>query len=206
MEAPVLFYRPLIFTWPYAALFWLVWAWAIVPDVRLVREARRAQAALLPAERDPSFNLLVHGQRVVVLLAVAVAFLGPGGALALRFQPGAFWSGLVCVALGALLRRHCFRLLGTDFQGAVTVRADQRIVAEGAYRLVRHPSYTAAILFHLGIGLALGHWWSLAIQLVGNGILYFHRMRVEERALVRTLGEPYLAYMRRTRRLIPYVL
>ena len=35
---------------------------------------------------------------------------------------------------------------------------------------------------------------------------YAYRIRVEERTLLRTLGDPYRAYMRRTKRLIPFVV
>jgi len=35
---------------------------------------------------------------------------------------------------------------------------------------------------------------------------YAYRIRVEERAHIEGLGEPYRAYMRRTRRLIPFIL
>jgi protein-S-isoprenylcysteine O-methyltransferase Ste14 len=37
-------------------------------------------------------------------------------------------------------------------------------------------------------------------------LAYGLRIRVEERALVGALGEPYVAYMRRTARLIPHVV
>jgi protein-S-isoprenylcysteine O-methyltransferase Ste14 len=35
---------------------------------------------------------------------------------------------------------------------------------------------------------------------------YCYRIAVEERALVQTIGAPYSDYMKRTRRLIPFVL
>jgi protein-S-isoprenylcysteine O-methyltransferase Ste14 len=35
---------------------------------------------------------------------------------------------------------------------------------------------------------------------------YWYRIRVEERALVEGLGEAYRAYMRRTKRIIPYIV
>ena len=57
----------------------------------------------------------------------------------------------------------------------------------------------------LGIGLALANWISLiALGLVPLGI-YAYRIRVEEQALVETLGQPYRDYMTRTKRLIPFL-
>ena len=36
-------------------------------------------------------------------------------------------------------------------------------------------------------------------------LAYLIRIRVEEQALAETIGEPYRAYMARTKRLIPFV-
>jgi protein-S-isoprenylcysteine O-methyltransferase Ste14 len=32
---------------------------------------------------------------------------------------------------------------------------------------------------------------------------HFYRVKIEEKALIRTIGQPYIDYMRRTRRFIP---
>jgi protein-S-isoprenylcysteine O-methyltransferase Ste14 len=88
----------------------------------------------------------------------------------------------------------------------VQVEPGQEVVERGAYRWVRHPSYTAAMLLFIGIGLALGNWTSLAVTTVLPALGYANRVRAEERALVDTVGPPYVAYMARTRRFIPFVL
>jgi protein-S-isoprenylcysteine O-methyltransferase Ste14 len=70
---------------------------------------------------------------------------------------------------------------------------------------VRHPSYTGAIAAAAGVGLALGNGLSLALLLAAVVPGFAYRISVEERALCETLGEPYLAYRARTKRLIPFV-
>jgi protein-S-isoprenylcysteine O-methyltransferase Ste14 len=60
-------------------------------------------------------------------------------------------------------------------------------------------------MMFMGIGLALGSWLSLVIFWLEIFIVYSRRVRVEEKALLDTLGEPYRAYMRRTRRFIPFL-
>lgn len=89
---------------------------------------------------------------------------------------------------------------------AVQVHAGQEVVERGAYRWVRHPSYTAGILLFAGIGVALGNWASVAASLAIAVFGYLYRVAVEERALVATLGTVYEEYMKRTRRFIPFVL
>jgi protein-S-isoprenylcysteine O-methyltransferase Ste14 len=58
----------------------------------------------------------------------------------------------------------------------------------------------------VGIGLALGNWGSVAVLILAAVGVYWYRVGVEERALVETIGEPYLAYMRRTKRFIPFMI
>jgi len=79
-------------------------------------------------------------------------------------------------------------------------------VETGPYRLVRHPSYSGAIVTMIGIGLAIQSLAGLLILLVLSGVAYAYRIRVEEEALQKDLGEQYSSYMRRTKRLIPFVL
>ncbi len=57
----------------------------------------------------------------------------------------------------------------------------------------------------LGLGLALTNWASLIIVLATGLIGLLYRVRVEERALADALGQPYVDYMRHTKRLIPLI-
>jgi protein-S-isoprenylcysteine O-methyltransferase Ste14 len=194
--------KPIPFTWPLGAVCWLVFLWAYWPEFRILREAGRAQRTADAATRDPSLQPLVMGQRIVLTLALLVAVFVPG--LAMRQHREAIYAaGLLVVMAGSLLRRHCFRMLGDDFRGAVTVRPDQPVIERGAYRFLRHPSYAAALVLHLGFALCFTHWGTLAIVLLGAPPLFVYRIRVEERALVERIGAPYVAYMARTRRLVP---
>jgi protein-S-isoprenylcysteine O-methyltransferase Ste14 len=193
---------PLPFTWPLGAAFWLIFLWAFWPELRILREAGRSQRAAETATHDPSFGPLVMGQRIVMGLAVTVAVFVPR--LAMRqHRVQVYVAGLLILIGASLLRRHCFRMLGADFRGAVTVRPEQPVIDRGAYRFLRHPSYAAALLLHLGFALCFTHWGTLVIAVLGAPPLFVYRIRVEERALVERIGAPYLEYMGRTRRLVP---
>ena len=58
----------------------------------------------------------------------------------------------------------------------------------------------------IGIGLALGNWVGMLALLACMAIAYSYRISVEEKALVAALGEPYRQYMKRTWRIIPFLL
>lgn len=195
---------PLPFTWPLALLFWAAFAWAFWPEFFVLRKARRAQRRVEGDARDPSYGPLVIGQQIVVFSAVLAAAKFPR--LGMRdHRATVFLAGILVMIVASLLRRHCFRMLGRDFQGAVTVRPDQPVVERGAYRILRHPSYSAAILLHVGFVLAFTNWASLAIVLLFVPPLFVYRIGVEERALQQRLGNAYASYMTRTSRLIPGV-
>ena len=195
---------PLPFTWPYELVFWAVFLWAFYPEFRILREANRSLRQAPAGTGDPSYRPLVMGQRLILLLAIVVASFFPqltmGG-----YRPAIFAAGLLIIIAGSLLRRHCFRMLGSDFRGAVTVREDQPVVERGAYRYLRHPSYAAALLLHTGLALAFTNWGTLAVVVLGAPPLFIYRIRVEEDALATRLGERYVEYMSRTKRLVPGV-
>ena len=116
-----------------------------------------------------------------------------------------FAVGIAVLLSGVWLRRHCFRTLGRYFTANVRVVAGQTVIEDGAYRWIRHPSYTGGMLMYLGTGLAMTNWLSALVLLVVGAIGYFYRVRVEEQALQTNLGEPYRDYMRRTKRFVPFI-
>lgn len=191
---------PLVVTWPYALVFWAAIVWAFSPEFRVV--SRRA---------DRSKDAQDAGSKRVIMITqplgmVAVFFIATDVRWAALPRPvWLFWAGMASIVCGSLLRRHCFRMLGASFTGAVTVRPDQAVVERGAYRYVRHPSYTAGALMFLGIGLALGNWLGILAQMGLVTAGYWYRVVVEERALEATIGDPYRSYRRRTKRFVPFV-
>ncbi len=192
--------RPLVTVWPYALIFWAVFIWAYAPEAILNRRARK-----LPSTQDAgSFRLVMILQMAAMTAAFAIALGGRYGVL--EYRRLWFWIGVGALTAGSLLRRHCFRMLGKSFTAVVVVAQDQAVVERGAYRWVRHPSYTAAGLMFGGIALALGNWVSLALLMSAVVAGYAYRVRIEERALLATLGEPYRAYMQRTKRFIPMIV
>lgn len=192
--------RPLINAWPYAAVYWAVFIWSYAPEFILNRRTSRLRGS----QDAGSFKLVMAVQIPAIAAAFVIAFAGEFGAL--QRQRLWFWLGVGAMFAGSLLRRHCFRMLGSSFTAVVVVEPGQRVVERGAYRWVRHPSYSAAALLLAGMTLALGNWVSLAIALSAALLTYGYRVRVEERVLVATLGEPYRAYMQRTKRFIPMVI
>ncbi len=193
---------PLPFTWPYFLVFWPVYIWVFIPELRIIRRARSGTPA--PAEDRGSLRVVLLGFSIATFAAFVLPFVAPRAAL-----PGSpiawFFIGVLTLVSGSLLRRHCFRVLGTFFTGAVTIQAGHRVVESGAYRWVRHPSYSAALLIVSGIALCLGNWLSVVVSFVVAFFAYSYRAHVEEKALLSSLGAPYARFMASRKRFIPFV-
>lgn len=196
--------RSLIFVWPYALIFWVIYVWAFAPESVMVARSNKA-AAESNSKDSGSLRFIVLGMWIGLLISFPIAFVK-----VLRFPPAAnlaaFCIGTGLLVSGSLLRRHCWRVLGEYFTGDVKARADQPVIDRGAYRWVRHPSYTGGILMFAGIGIALANWASVAILIFVSVAVYSYRIAVEEKALVQTIGEPYLKFMRTRKRFVPFVI
>jgi protein-S-isoprenylcysteine O-methyltransferase Ste14 len=192
--------KPLASTWPYALLYWAVFLLAYVPEYALVSRLKLAKGE--PADRG-SLKVILWAGSIGSFLAFAVSPIP--AFLIVRGQKIWFAVGLLMLLFGSLLRRHCRKTLGKHFTGEVKAAADQPVIDRGAYRWVRHPSYTGGILMYSGTGIALTNWLSALIISVAGAAGYAYRVRVEEQALHENLGGRYQSYRRRTKRFVPFV-
>ena len=79
-----------------------------------------------------------------------------------------------------------------------------KVISTGPYAVVRHPLYSAVLIYLPSTALLLGSWWGLASSFLLSGGLAF-RTAMEDRELRRGL-EGYTQYAARVRyRLIPFV-
>jgi len=176
-----------------------LWAWLLV-DVLLVftKYTRRAKSA----DRGSLWWLMVC-LWLGIALAIYASYSGMGslGAAAVPVQ----LFGYAVMALGIGIRFLAIHQLGRLHMPVVAIQADHPLMDRGLYSRVRHPSYLGAIVAFMGFGLALGSWVSALVVCVAAFVSYGYRMHVEEIALVKGLGDRYVEYRRRTKRLIPGV-
>lgn len=108
------------------------------------------------------------------------------------------WTGLM-IRIWAILK------LGEHFTTIVMVGKDHKLITEGPYRYVRHPAYLGSILVFLGFGVAMGSLIGLILILTIIFYGYLQRINVEERVMASAFGDRYFEFMRRTKRIIPYI-
>jgi protein-S-isoprenylcysteine O-methyltransferase Ste14 len=117
-----------------------------------------------------------------------------------------FYAGIAVMLIGIVIRQWSIAILGRYFSGVIGTQEGQKVVESGPYQFIRHPSYTGAMLIEVGIGLALQSWGAVLVIAVIFAVVYGHRMIVEEKVLVADLGDSYADYMKRTKRLIPFLV
>jgi len=148
--------------------------------------------------------VLVFFTWLAIGLDFALSFQFPLAAIRWE-RTSLFFIGIALILAGTAFRFYAMWVLGKSFTYYVAVHDKQEVVEVGPYHYIRHPSYTGALIIFAGLGLALGNWAGLLALLVCVGIAYAYRISVEESVLAATLGEPYRGYMRRTRRLVPFL-
>ena len=111
--------------------------------------------------------------------------------------------GSILILTGMVLRLTTYRYLGKFFKYEASIQKDHKLITSGPYALVRHPSYAALIISHLGWVLWNGgdgswfralRWWDTLVGkcvfltyffgvLCGELYLVLARMKNEDEAL-----------------------
>ena len=195
--------RPLPFVnTTYASIFWITYVLWIIPEI--IASKRKAPQLSSRSEDRGSYLLLMMLLWIGIASDFSLCFLMPQAAIRTD-RVAVFYIGIGLMFAGMALRLYSMALLGRYFTFSVAVYTEQPVIEAGPYRYIRHPSYAGALITLAGLGLALGNWAGLIALLASMAIAYAYRIRIEESALVAALGEPYKKYIRRTRRLIPYI-
>ena len=186
------------------AFFASAGAWGIGEVVLALRRGPRVEAARADEPVDRSQAPLFAATAASLWAGVGLAKVTDGFGL----PGGDTWpvlAGLAIFWAAIALRVWAIRTLGRFFRCVVVVQAGHRVIDTGPYALIRHPSYLGLVGALLGLGTALDSWAAIVVCVIPPLIGFSIRLSTEERVLADELGEPYRAYMRRTRRLIPGV-
>ena len=192
--------QPLVFQHgaPETVFYVAIGGWVAFEGVMELRQRRRLGAR---PGRDPSRFVLAAMLGLAIFGAIRI-----GQAHPVPWPGGRVWPfvvGIALIATGVGLRAWSIATLGRFFQYRITVQAEHRVVAEGPYRYVRHPSYSGLALVLLGIAVAAGDVLSIVPAAVLGGIGLAIRIRAEERQLIDALGPEYEQFAARRKRLVP---
>ena len=117
-------------------------------------------------------------------------------------------EGLVALAVmlfGLGLRVWAAVTLGGYYTRTLMTTEGHKVVTSGPYARIRHPAYLGVLLLWSGFGVLSSSLVIATIFPVMFTIVYLYRISVEERMLVEELGDDYVQYRRRTRKLVPFL-
>lgn len=163
----------------------------------------------LNTEKDRSFR----ERRSPVATASMAAFF-----MLLYFTIRLRWSALECdgfvavrsFGLALMAFGAAFNILGRVFlkknwADHVRVYADQQLVTNGAYRVVRHPLYASIIWMFFGAAIAYLNPLAAAETALIFIPAMTYRSNLEEQALAETFGDQYSSYRETTGRFFPKI-
>jgi protein-S-isoprenylcysteine O-methyltransferase Ste14 len=123
-------------------------------------------------------------------------FALPGGVRMAGFVAGVY-------SIWWFYRIH--RSLGDNWSPVLEIRCEHTLITDGPYKRVRHPMYSDMLLWLVSFVLITANWFYALSFATGLAILLSVRIPDEERLMLERFGEAYRAYMKRSKRLIPYV-
>ena len=160
------------------------------------------QRGAIRVRRDRGSGALVI---LTVLLSISVAFAFGYNGIGM-LPDWAYYLGISLMLLGIVLRQWAIAVLGRFFTLTVKVAEDHKVIDKGPYKVIRHPSYTGVLVTFIGLGLAVQSAGALVVLLALYGISFGYRISVEEKTLLSELGKDYGEYMKRTKRIIPFLI
>jgi protein-S-isoprenylcysteine O-methyltransferase Ste14 len=142
----------------------------------------------------------------IVLCTTITAGIWISEAMEANLPGGAPWLRMVALFVliaGLVLRWSAIVSLGKSFSSNVAIHATQKVLKTGLYRWMRHPSYTGLLLCIFAVALHTRNWISMLVMVPPCFAAMCYRIYVEEIALREHFGEEYVAYSRKTKRLVP---
>jgi protein-S-isoprenylcysteine O-methyltransferase Ste14 len=106
---------------------------------------------------------------------------------------------------GTIFRTWSINTLGKYFTATVQTQANQKIITNSVYSLIRHPSYLGGYIIVIGSSILLHAYFGVIFSAIVMGAAYYYRIKAEEETLVREFGEEYVKYQTHTRKFLPLI-
>jgi protein-S-isoprenylcysteine O-methyltransferase Ste14 len=144
---------------------------------------------------------------VIILLYIALIYLpfADRRQITPLSQYQAFrWVGVALFTMGIGLVYWSGVSLGRLYSADVTLQDKHALITTGAYKHIRHPRYSGAILVAFGMSLTFNSWFGLILSLCFIGVILY-RIKDEEALMRIAFGDAYRAYEERTGALLPKI-
>lgn len=110
---------------------------------------------------------------------------------------------LIIPTLWLFYRSH--KDLGKNWSVTLEIREEHKIVDSGVYKYIRHPMYSALWIGGVIQFLLLNNYIAGLSGIITFGLLYLFRVNNEEKMMIKEFGQEYEDYIKKTKRIIPFV-
>jgi len=114
-----------------------------------------------------------------------------------------FTAGVLLIIIGLTIRIKAILELKQHFTYTVTEIENHELIETGLYKSIRHPGYLGQLLIFMGTSVAFSNWLAVVLMMIPVLLGFLNRIIVEERFMIKQLGQKYIDYQKRTKRLIP---
>ena len=116
-----------------------------------------------------------------------------------------FVTGMIFTLVGLVIRINSILTLKQQFTYTVTKIENHKLIESGLYKVIRHPGYLGQLIIFLGISTSLSNWLSVLLMIIAVLFGYIYRINIEERFMINQMGQKYIDYQKRTKKLIPMI-
>lgn len=146
---------------------------------------------------------------VIIAILFALIYIEPVQEFSKQFQfifsnPVVGTIGILLCGAGIAFAIWARVHLGKSWGMPMSLKDNPDLITTGPYRLVRHPIYGGGLCAVLGSVLTIHFSW--LIIFIAACVYFIYCAKVEEAIMSEQFPDQYLAYKKRTKLLIPFIL
>ena len=168
-----------------------------------------SKSILNDVSTNPVYNIIILALFIFNPMLIIAAFNENRQFIASAFSiwdnPIISMLGIIILTIGGSVTVLGRARLLEYGSGVLSIENDHKLITTGILSYIRHPVYAGELMGIIGIYLS----FRSIIMLFVVSTLYFivirHRLLFEEQLLLKKFGEKYSDYMKRTKRLFPFL-
>jgi len=186
-------------------VFKLVYFLELVLITLVHRAGVRRSSRLSKREERPSFldSLLTYLSGIANLFPLVYALTSWLDFANYEFPAWIGWLGAIVFAGSGALIWKTHQDLGRSWTPSLTFRDGHFLITDGIFSYLRHPMYSAQLLWAIAQMLLLHNWiagFAYLAVIIPHTLV---RIRKEEKIMLEKFGDEYRDYMEKTGRFIP---
>ena len=173
--------------------------------VRMPHMKKYKKTGWIKSKKTSREKFLCFLATIGTMIAMIYVFTPWLNSFSMGLPDWARWSGVVASGFGLTLFWQVHKTLGKNWSPLLEIRKEHKLITQGPYKYIRHPMYTVMWIDVICHGLITSNWIVGIVAILTWSILYFIRLPEEEKMMIDEFGQEYKDYMKRTKKIVPWV-